>query len=51
MPSNGNAGGADVSLRDCVLENSGGYGVHGGGQPVTLGQGNVFQGNVSGDTK
>jgi len=46
----GNAGGADVSIRDCVLENSGGYGVHNGGQTVTLGQGNVFQGNVSGDT-
>jgi hypothetical protein len=46
----GNSGGADVSIRDCVLENSGGYGVHTGGQTVTLGQGNVFQGNVSGDT-
>lgn len=43
------AGGSDVSIRDCVIEGSGGWGVYSAGQTVTQGQGNVFQNNVSGD--
>lgn len=41
-------GGADVSIRDSVIDHSGGFGVVSNGQPVML-SGTTFQNNAAGD--
>lgn len=43
------SGGSDVSIRDCVIEGSAGFGVVANGQPVTESGTNTFRNNASGN--
>lgn len=47
----GDSGGADLTISECLLEGSGGYGLVAHGQPVKQGANVVFRSNAKGTTK